>query len=676
MTNESPAVILYDGNGNPVGTVVDGIYYRLQVEAKLATGSNVIGRVGLETGSNTIGNVGLTAGNTVGLAAGASVIGNVGLETGVNTIGNVGLTAGNTVGLAAGASVIGNVGLETGVNTIGTVGLTPGSTISLDTGVNSIGTVGLTPGSTISLDTGANTIGTVSLTDGSSILIKGRAFNNSIVEIKSTNDGYLVTTLIDNRLPFGALFTEGLTPVVQGTPIYGIIPEFHKTTISLSGTVIAESDLFTCSTGITSLASATLQSKERIKYRPGQGMITKFSALYPASVANSILIAGIGHAESGCYFGYNGTIFGILYVNGGVREIRTLTITTKSSTAETITITLDGIDYTVAVTNGTNINKTAYEISLGTFGPWSAVSRSADVVFLNNSAGIKSGVYAITGTTVVGTFAQTTAGVSSTDTWIPQSEWNCDKLDGTGNSGIILDPSKGNNYTISIQYLGFGAITFGVESHVNNNHNDYINVHTLQRNNNVSVPILNNSSYPFTMVAYSAGSTDNLSVSSGGYSMFLSGIKKVASHRITYFGSTTAANATDYTCIFTIRNETTYNNRASQVIMDILSVAAAAKHTQPVVIFILKNATLFGPTNFTRYSTSSPAYFDNTSTTCTITDNSQILLSLQLAETADIAFNLSQEINIQVDDTITMAVKSITGTPAYVLGSVNIREDH
>jgi hypothetical protein len=38
MSDLSPASILYDAEGHPVGVVLDGALYRLQVEAKLATG--------------------------------------------------------------------------------------------------------------------------------------------------------------------------------------------------------------------------------------------------------------------------------------------------------------------------------------------------------------------------------------------------------------------------------------------------------------------------------------------------------------------------------------------------------------------------------------------------------------------------------------------------------------
>lgn len=42
MSLDTPARILYDENGNPVGVVLDGSIYRLQTEAKLAVGSKVI----------------------------------------------------------------------------------------------------------------------------------------------------------------------------------------------------------------------------------------------------------------------------------------------------------------------------------------------------------------------------------------------------------------------------------------------------------------------------------------------------------------------------------------------------------------------------------------------------------------------------------------------------------
>lgn len=40
MTNESPASIIYNNLGNPIGTILDGVLYRLQVESKIAANSS------------------------------------------------------------------------------------------------------------------------------------------------------------------------------------------------------------------------------------------------------------------------------------------------------------------------------------------------------------------------------------------------------------------------------------------------------------------------------------------------------------------------------------------------------------------------------------------------------------------------------------------------------------
>ena len=46
---------------------------------------------------------------------------------------------------------------------------------------------------------------------------------------------------------------------------------------------------------------------------------------------------------------------------------------------------------------------------------------------------------------------------------IPQTEWNSDKLDGTGKSGIILDITKQYQYYINLSYP-FGSVEFGIYS--------------------------------------------------------------------------------------------------------------------------------------------------------------------------------------------------------------------
>ena len=48
------------------------------------------------------------------------------------------------------------------------------------------------------------------------------------------------------------------------------------------------------------------------------------------------------------------------------------------------------------------------------------------------------------------------------ETRIPQSSWNCDKFDGTGPSGIVLDPSKRQIFMIELEWLGVGTAVLGL----------------------------------------------------------------------------------------------------------------------------------------------------------------------------------------------------------------------
>jgi hypothetical protein len=49
------------------------------------------------------------------------------------------------------------------------------------------------------------------------------------------------------------------------------------------------------------------------------------------------------------------------------------------------------------------------------------------------------------------------------DLEIPQSEWNVDKLDGTGISGITLDKTKSNILVVSLEWLSVGTVLYGFE---------------------------------------------------------------------------------------------------------------------------------------------------------------------------------------------------------------------
>lgn len=509
------------------------------------------------------------------------------------------------------------------------------------------------------------------------------------VSLATTNEGHLEVALYDPILPFGSLHVENMTPIFQSDPVYGINQQQTQTTVSGTGSATTSDSLYVVSTGATALSQGVIQSRKRLRYRPGQGVIARFTAKFTAPVAYSYQLAGLGHAEDGIYVGYAdiaGAVsqLGILYVNRGVRETRTLTVTVGATSASNCTITLNSVAFTVALTAASNIQRTVYEISQATYAGWDAYPIGTTVVFVKKSAGTASGTYSFgAGTTgASASIAQTKAGVASTDTFIPQSSWNGDKLNGTGDSGLTIDPTKLNIFQISFGYLGTDAIVFKVKlCPANGNNPTWITFHTIRLPNTLTTSSFSNPSLPFTLAAYSVGSTTNLVVNSASFSGFIEGNKFLHGGRFSYFNSLTTVGAANFQALFTIMNTRYYKDRANQAVINLLSVTGALKHTSPCIFYLIKNGTLAGNPNFQTLTNDSCSVWDTAATTVSYTDGYQLLWTGHLGDTGELDHHFgngsynAEELTLQPGEWVTLAARATTGTPAYVTGSINTRED-
>lgn len=520
------------------------------------------------------------------------------------------------------------------------------------------------------------------------VILAGETCGGDITKVPVSPEGHLEVALHHPRLPFGAIHTENLTPIFNTDAVYGVNTTEVLATTGLSvgtgagsGTVTGTNNVFKCSTGTTQYSFATLQSRKRLRYRAGQGLVGRFAGYFSAPASSSIVVAGFGTSESGIYFGYNGTAFGILHSTGGVRELQTLTITTPSTATNNYVITLPNTaTVEVTATNNNNAARTAYEIAQGTFPGWKATSRANTVLFLADSVGPVTGTFSLAQTGAVtpaaGTVAETTAGVAGTDTWYPQTSWNGDKLDGTGPTGYTADWSKGNVFQCQVQYLGFGTISFQVETvSTDRNNAEFTTVHTIRFPNTRTDTTFRNPSFPFTMAAYSSGSTTDVSVSVGSFGGFIEGEKRLTGPRVSYNGSATSSTSA-YVPLFTFRNERIYGGKANQATVQILSVGGAARSGNNGItsFFIIRNATLTGNVNFAAYATGSCTYIDTAATAATFADNNQLIWVGTVSETGQLQQGFTDEITVQPGETITLAVRSVTAT-AVCVGQINTRED-
>lgn len=504
-----------------------------------------------------------------------------------------------------------------------------------------------------------------------------------------TTEGHLEVALHAPRLPFGSVHTESLHPIFQTDAVYGINAGLVSTSVSGTGSATASDSSFIAATGATQYSQGSIQSRKRLRYRAGQGIVGRFTAMFTAPVAQSYQVAGFGHAEDGVFFGYASGVgqpvgeFGILYSTRGVREVQTLTVTVGATSAANATITLNSVAYTVPLTNASSANRTAYDIATFSTGyaGWKAEAVGATVVFVADAVGNKTLTFSFgAGTTgASASFSETLAGAAATETFIPQSTWNGDKLDGTGRSGFTIVPTKYNVFQIKIQYLGAGSIVFEVEvTPPNGNNSEWVVAHTMRLPNTLTEVSFGNPSFPFTMAVYSAGSTTNLTLKCGSFAGFVEGQKMLHGNRFSYYAQSTAVDASSYRALFTVQNTRYYGGRSNQAVINLLSASGALKHTSPCIFYLIRGGALVGNPNFTRYATNSCSLVDTTATAVTFSTNDQIIWSGHLGDTGEFDHHFNSgimEVTLQPGEWVTLAAKATTGTPAYVTGSINTRED-
>ena len=159
-----------------------------------------------------------------------------------------------------------------------------------------------------------------------------------------------------------------------------------------------------------------------------------------------------------------------------------------------------------------------------------------------------------------------------TETKVPQTEWNVDKLDGTGVSGITLDPTKAQILYMDIEWLGLGTVRVGfVIDGV------FIHCHSFHHANIIQSTYITTASLPLRYEIANTGITTSIStlkqvcstvISEGGYE--LRGLQQAASTEIqTPVDLPTAGT---YYTLVSIRLKTTPNRLDAIVILTALSI--------------------------------------------------------------------------------------------------------
>ncbi len=470
----------------------------------------------------------------------------------------------------------------------------------------------------------------------------------------------------DRRLTaFGETSVAENYPFVQGNAVYDFVPSNFREYTSGSGSTQAADGMLQVNTGTSVGGYGAIQSFRSINYKPGEGAMLRFTALFESNAANSWQGAGLLNLGDELSFGYNGTSFGTWYRHNGKAEVRTITVTGAAGGSENLTLTLNSVAYTIPLTSGT-VNHNAYEIAnwlndSNNQTVWHADQVDDTVILSALSDGAKGGTYSFSSSTATGSIAQDTAGVTKTSEFTAQEDWN-------GEDVPWLDPSKGNVYQIEYQYLGFGDIRYLVEDPRTGR---FVQVHTLQYANSNTLPSLGNPSLRTGLYCVSLGSTTDLSVKTASFGGFTQGKREPTRNPRAF--SNTQSVGTSFTNVLTIRNRKTYNGHINQVEIEPRLLTVANEASKNIEIEIRATTDPGVEMDFNANGTN---LVSDTSTTSATISGGRLLAAFTVAANSSEFLDLSS-LRIRVPPTLHLIVqaKKSSGASADVSAALTWYED-
>ncbi|MBU5225092.1 hypothetical protein KQI36_00245 [Clostridium senegalense] len=177
--------------------------------------------------------------------------------------------------------------------------------------------------------------------------------------------------------------------------------------------------------------------------------------------------------------------------------------------------------------------------------------------------------------------------------WISQTNWNVDKMNGTGPSGMTLDPTKGNVYTIQFQWLGFGVINYYVTSTTTG---QPILVHRIEYPNTAIVPSVYNPSFPLTAKVVNSGNTSNVVLKTTSAMAFCEGdgFSQAIITRNSVSNSVALTTPTNQN-VLTLLNTSTFVSKVNRTRIRLDFVSTSVDGAKAVNFKLIRNAT-FGTT--------------------------------------------------------------------------------
>lgn len=501
--------------------------------------------------------------------------------------------------------------------------------------------------------------------------------NNNYGNLQRDDENSLLVNITGPLGPFGTLISDRLYPTIQRKFINGT-NEYLDIIIEHDGaSASATTGELICSTSTTTSSILQYTSKKISRYRPGQGVIVRFTARFGTPVAGTTALIGIGTPNNGLFVGYDGEEFGFLKRSGGSQEIRKLQITSGADgNGGTFTITLNGTTSSAITLNASDsigeVIKEIYDADIFNTisGGWHKYMYGDCIYFVAISTETRGGSYSLNDVDsgVAGTFSQSLAASSPTETWVAQTEWNRDNGDNTATLPL-LDFTKGNVFQIFYQWLGYGPIVLQIE---NPSTGKFVNCHKIEYGNSQTTPSLKNPDLPFMIECDNKDTSSNIQIICASLASFIvgePGIVNSISHSIIqeFLSSTDVFLALRYNIIInSIKNQNTLN---------ITGLTFGNESSNKVSKFqIIKNCGLVGPiTSWTSITGSLVEY----NTQATDYTNGQIIFSTLVSPESGVVRDLSTNtIEILVHPGDIILIKGSISTSAVLQIGISYFEEH
>lgn len=493
--------------------------------------------------------------------------------------------------------------------------------------------------------------------------------------------------------PFGTALVSEQTPTAQGAFIFSINTStwFSSSVGTTDGaSVVSSAGVMTASSGNSTSGSSFVKLSRGVKYRAGQGSMVRLTAVFDSGEPDTLQLAGMGNGESGYFFAMSGSNFGILHRERSALEVRKFTITSAPAGSATLALTLDGKTVSVPVVGGSSTSQTAYQITVsGSFnnvgGGWTAEAHDSEVYFISQIPGPHGGTFSLfNGAGSIATVTTTAPGALPTDTFIPQSEWNVDPMNGNGQSRFTLNPHSGNVYGVGLQYLGYGNATFSVEDPETG---FLTNCHMIRNAGTRTTPVLKDPHVSAMWKVVNSGSlASNVSIKGASAANFVEGkiLRNIGPSFSVSAERTGVANDVEnvLTPVLTIRANSVHRGRCcfSEIDpfnMTIGSDTGNASATTLVSVFVYKNANLSGPVNFVDVDADrSICSYDTSATGVSVTPRTQLIKTLVVAANRSEVIDLiGEDFYLCPGETLTIAAKCNKNNTSDVIASISWFED-